>query len=44
MRSCINVSQKSNLVVIKINPEASIENIIPQIKRKTIQLQKIYKD
>lgn len=44
MRSCINVSQKSNLVVIKINPEAPIENIIPQIKRKTIQLQKIYKD
>ena len=44
MRNCINVSQKNNLVVIKINPEAKIEDIIPQIRKKVIQLQKIYKD
>ena len=44
MRSCINVSQKNNLVVIKINPEAKIEDIIPQMRKKVAQLQKIYKD
>ena len=44
MGSCINVSQKNNLVVIKINSEAKIEDIIPQIKKKVMQLQKIYKD
>lgn len=44
MRNCINVSQKNNLVVIKINPDAKIEDIIPQIRKKVIQLQKIYKD
>ena len=42
MRNCINVSQKNNLVVMKIQPEAKIEEIIPQIRKKTIQLQKIY--
>ena len=41
MRNCINVSQKNNLVVMKIQPEAKIEEIIPQIRKKTIQLQKI---
>ncbi len=44
MRNCINVSQKNNLVVMKIQPEAKIEEIIPQIRKKTIQLQKIYKE
>lgn len=43
MRSCINVSQKNNLVVIKINPDAKIEDIIPQVRKKVTQLQKIYK-
>ena len=32
------------MVVIKINPDAKIEEIIPQIRKKVIQLQKIYKD
>ena len=44
MRNCINVSQKNNLVVMKIQPEAKIEEIIPQIRKKTIKLQKIYKE
>ena len=44
MRNCINVSQKNNLVLIKINSEAKFEDIIFQIKRKVIQLKKIYKD
>ena len=43
MRNCINVSQKNNLVIIKIHPEAKIEDIIPQIRKKASQLQKIYK-
>ena len=44
MRNCINVSKKNNLVLIKINSEAKFEDIIFQIKRKVIQLKKIYKD
>ena len=44
MRNCINASQKNNLVLIKINPEAKIEEIIPQIRKKVVQLQKIYKE
>ena len=43
MRNCINVSQ-NNLVIIKIHPEAKIEDIIPQIRKKASQLQKIYKE
>ena len=30
--SCINVSQKNNLVIIKINENAKIQEIIPQRK------------
>lgn len=44
MRNCINVSQKNNLVVLKIHSEAKIEDIIPQIRKKIVQLQKIYKE
>lgn len=44
MRSCINVSQKNNLVLIKISKDAKIEDIIVQIRRKVVQLKKIYKD
>lgn len=44
MKNCINVSQKNNLVLIKINGEAKFEDIIFQIKRKVMQLKKIYKD
>ena len=35
--SCINVSQKNNLVIIKINENAKIQDIIPQIKKKVYQ-------
>ena len=28
MRSCVNVSQKNNLVLIKINEDAEFENIV----------------
>ena len=40
----INVSQKNNLVIIKINSEANFTDIITQIKKKVIQLAKIYKE
>lgn len=44
MKNCINVSQKSNLTIIKINEEASFEDIIRNIKHKVIQLKKLYKN
>lgn len=44
MKSCINVSQKNNLVLIKISNEAKFEDIILQIRKKVVQLKKIYKD
>lgn len=40
----INVSQKNNLVIIKINSEANFTDIITQIKKKVAQLAKIYKE
>lgn len=44
MKSCINVSQKNNLVLIKISNDAKFEDIILQMRKKVIQLKKIYKD
>ena len=38
--NCINVSQKNNLVIIKINSEANFSDIITQIRKKVIQLKK----
>ena len=34
MKSCINVCQKNNLFIIKINSDARYEDIILQIRRK----------
>lgn len=44
MRSCLNVSQRNNLVLIKINKDARIEDILLQIRKKVVQLKKIFKD
>lgn len=44
MLSCINVSQKTNLVLIKINQQADFEAIEKRMKQKVTQLKKIYKD
>ena len=44
MRNCINVSQKNNLVLIKINSEAKFEDIIFFFFLKVIYLKKIYKE
>ena len=42
--NCINVSQKNNLVIIKINKDADFEDIVSQFRKKVTQLKKIYKD
>ena len=42
--NCINVSQKNNLVIIKINKDADFEDIVSEIRKKVAQLKKIYKD
>ena len=44
MGSCINVCQKNNLVLIKLNSEATFDEISESMKKKVIQLKKIYKD
>ena len=42
--NCINVSQRNNLTIIKINKDAEFKDIILQIRKKVVQLKKIYKD
>lgn len=44
MKNCINVSQKSNLIIIKIAEEAEFNDILKNIKVKVSQLKKLYKD
>lgn len=44
MKNCINVSQKSNLVIIKISEDAEFNDIIKCMKIKIAQLKKLYKD
>ena len=44
MKNCINVNQRNNLVQIKISNEASFEDIVGQMKKKVLQLKKIYKE
>ena len=42
--SCLNVFQRSNCVVIKINDGAEFSDIEKEVKKKVTQLKKIYKD
>ena len=44
MKSCLNVFQKNNYVVIKINEGEQFETIEKEIKRKVLQLKKLYKE
>ena len=44
MKNCINVLQKSNLIIIKINEDAEFEDIEKNIKAKVSQLKKLYKE
>ena len=42
--SCLNVFQRSNCVVIKINDGAEFNDIEKEVKKKVTQLKKIYRD
>ena len=42
--SCLNVFQRNNCVVIKINDGSEFEDIKKEVKKKVTQLKKIYKD
>lgn len=42
--SCLNVFQRNNCVVIKINEGAEFEDIAKEVKKKVTQLKKIYKE
>lgn len=44
MKTCINVFQRRNCVVIKINDEPDFEIIQKEVKHKVTQLKKLYKD
>ena len=44
MNNCINVMQKNNLVVVKINENAEFSDIEKNFRVKIEQLKKIYKD
>ena len=44
MKNCLNVLQKNNLVIIKINENAEFDDIVKNIRQKAIQLKKIYKN
>ena len=44
MKNCININLKKNEIVIKIEEEASYENIIDSLKKKLPELKKLYKD
>lgn len=42
--SCLNVFQRSNCVVLKINEGAEFDDIQKEVKKRVTQLKKIYKD
>lgn len=44
MKNCINVAQKKDLFILKVSEEADFESIKKELKRKMIQLKKLYKD
>lgn len=44
MKNCINVSQKKDLFIIKINEEAKFEDIVKEMKHKVVQLKRLYKN
>lgn len=44
MKNCINVAQKKDLFILKISDDAEFDNIKRELKRKMMQLKKLYKD
>ena len=44
MKNCINITLKKNELVIKIQEDATYENILDSFRRKLPELKKLYKD
>lgn len=44
MKNCINVAQKKDLFILKISDNAEFDSIKRELKRKMMQLKKLYKD
>ena len=44
MKNCISINLKKNELVMKINEDASYDNIIDSLKKKLPELKKLYKD
>lgn len=44
MRSCIKVNLTNENLIIKLNEEAQQKDIVESLKKKIVQLKKIYKD
>ena len=44
MKNCISVNLKKNELVMKINEDASYDNIVESMKKKLPELKKLYKD
>lgn len=44
MRSCISINTKKDSIIIKINDEAEIKEILICLKRKLMELKKLYQD
>ena len=44
MKNCISVNLKKNELVMKINEDASYDNIVESMKNKLPELKKLYKD
>lgn len=44
MKNCISVNLKQNELVMKINDDASYENILESLRKKLPELKKLYKD
>lgn len=44
MKNCISINLKKNELVMKINEDASYDNIIESLKKKLPELKKLYKD
>ena len=44
MRSCINISIKKDLMVIKVREESELKEVLDSLKKKLPELKKLYKD
>ena len=44
MRSCITINQKKDEIIIKIAQKAEYDEIVKQMKKKVVELKKLYQD